>query len=140
HASEWYLAIKFSSLIAGLTAGIGIGLANWGMTQNCIYAVTIGGGLGFYLPALVLAILKRSRQDRVFLSLRGALDLLVVCVEAGLGLDAGMRRVAEELSDTATDLCNEFSLCNFQLQIGRNRREVLHDMGVRSGVDDLKAL
>ncbi|HEY3969543.1 MAG TPA: type II secretion system F family protein [Planctomycetaceae bacterium] len=140
HASEWYLAIKFASLIAGLVAGIGVGLANWGMTQNGMYAAVIGGGLGFYLPVLVLAILKRSRQDRIFLSLPDALDLLVVCVEAGLGLDAGMRRVSEELSDTATDLCTEFSLCNFQLQIGRNRREVLHDLGIRSGVDDLKAL
>lgn len=140
HASEWYLAIKFASLIAGLVAGIGVGLANWGMTQNGMFAAVIGGGLGFYIPVLVLAILKRARQDRIFLSLPDALDLLVVCVEAGLGLDAGMRRVSEELSDTAVDLCSEFSLCNFQLQIGRNRREVLHDLGIRSGVDDLKAL
>lgn len=140
HASEWYLAIKFASLIGGLIGGVGIGLAHWGATQNGLFAAIVGGGLGFYLPVLVLAILKRARQERIFLSLPDALDLLVVCVESGLGLDAGMRRVSEELSDTATDLCSEFSLCNFQLQIGRNRREVLHDLGVRSGVDDLKAL
>jgi tight adherence protein C len=79
-------------------------------------------------------------MERIFLSLPDALDLLVVCVESGLGLDAGMRRVSEELADTAPDLCNEFSLCNFQLQVGRKRREVLHDLGVRSGVDDLKAM
>jgi tight adherence protein C len=140
HASEWYLAINFASLIAGLLAGSGVGLAHWGMTQKGIFAAVIGGGLGFYLPALVLYVLKKSRQDRIFLSLPDALDLLVVCVESGLGLDAGMRRVSEELVDTAADLCNELALCNFQLQIGRQRREVLHDLGVRSGVDDLKAL
>ncbi|MBI3864218.1 MAG: type II secretion system F family protein [Planctomycetia bacterium] len=140
HASEWYLAIKFASLIAGLIGGTSLGLAHWGMTQSGLFAAVIGGGLGFYLPVLVLAFLKKARQDRIFLSLPDALDLLVVCVEAGLGLDAGMRRVSEELADTARDLCSEFALCNFQLQVGRNRREVLHDLGVRSGVDDLKAL
>src|SRR4029077_5556982 len=117
-----------------------VGMANWGVTQKGIVAAVVGGGLGFYLPALVLFFLKRSRMERIFLSLPDALDLLVVCVESGLGLDAGMRRVSEELAETAPDLCNEFSLCNFQLQVGRKRRDVLHDLGVRSGVDDLKAM
>jgi tight adherence protein C len=140
HASEWYLAIKFASLVAGLVGGCTVGMAYWGMTQKGIFAAVIGGGLGFYLPVLVVYFLKKSRQDRIFLSLPDALDLLVVCVESGLGLDAGMRRVSEELNDTARDLCNELALCNFQLQVGRQRRDVLHDLGVRSGVDDLKAL
>ena len=140
HASEWYLSIKFASLIAGLVLGSGYGLAKWGMARNGMFSAVIGGGIGFYLPVLVLAFLKMSRMERIFLSLPDALDLLVVCVEAGLGLDAGLRRVAEELVDTAPDLCNEFSLCNFQLQVGRKRRDVLHDLGVRSGVDDLKAM
>jgi tight adherence protein C len=89
---------------------------------------------------MVMLILRKARQEKIFLSLPDALDLLVVCVEAGLGLDAGMRRVSEELQDTAPELCSELALCNFQLQMGRPRREVLHDLGVRSGVDDLKAL
>jgi tight adherence protein C len=140
NASEWYLAIKFASLVSGLAVGCGFGLAKWGMTQNGIVSAVVGGGLGFYLPVLVMAFLKSSRMERIFLSLPDALDLLVVCVESGLGLDAGMRRVSEELAETAPDLCNEFALCNFQLQVGRKRREVLHDLGVRSGVDDLKAM
>jgi tight adherence protein C len=140
NASEWYLAIKFASLIAGVALGSGVGLFKWGMAQNSLYSIVIGGGLGFYLPVVVMTFLKKSRMERIFLSLPDALDLLVVCVESGLGLDAGMRRVSEELKDTARDLCNEFDLCNFQLQVGRKRREVLHDLGVRSGVDDLKAM
>lgn len=141
HASDLYLAIKVSALIAGCIFGSGYGLAKYGITtQNGMFSLVIGGGLGFYLPELVLRLLKSSRQERIFLSLPDALDLLVVCVEAGLGLDAGMRRVSEELSDTAPDLCGEFAMCNAQLQLGRPRREVLHDLGIRSGVDDLKAL
>jgi tight adherence protein C len=140
YASDWYLAIKLASLISGLVLGAGYGLAAWGLTRNGIFAAVIGGGLGFYAPEIVLFFLKRGRQEKIFLSLHDALDLLVVCVESGLGLDAGMRRVSEELVETAPELCSEFALCNFQLQVGRQRREVLHDLGVRSGVDDLKAL
>jgi tight adherence protein C len=65
---------------------------------------------------------------------------LVVCVEAGLGLDAGMRRVSEELFDASPEVCGEFGMCNMQLQMGRPRREVLHDLGIRTGVDDMRAM
>jgi tight adherence protein C len=57
-----------------------------------------------------------------------------------LGLDAGMRRVCDELGDSAPELVSEFGLANKQLQMGRPRREVLHDLGVRTGVDDMRAL
>ncbi|WP_230682442.1 type II secretion system F family protein [Gimesia maris] len=87
-----------------------------------------------------MRLLIKGRVERIFLSLPDALDLLVVCVEAGLGLDAAMRRVSEELEETAPDVCSEFALCNLQLQMGRPRREVLHDLGIRSGVDDMRAL
>lgn len=140
HAADLYLALKVGSLLLGLTCGAGIGLPVWGMTQKAMYALVIGGGLGFYIPEAVLWFLKRSRQEKLFLSLPDALDLLVVCVEAGLGLDAGMRRVADELKDTAPDLCAELQMANAAMNIGRPRREVLHDLGIRSGVDDLRAL
>jgi tight adherence protein C len=97
-------------------------------------------GFGFYLPSVILWWLRRKRQEAIFLSLPDALDLLVVCVESGLGLDAAMRKVCEELGDHAKVIAEEFSLANFQLQMGRPRREVLHDLGVRTGVDDVKAL
>lgn len=140
NASSMYLAIKFVLLLAGAVIGGGYGLTVYGLKQNGLASIVIGGGVAFYLPELVLTLLKKSRQEKIFMSLPDALDLLVVCVEAGLGLDAGMRRVSEELADSAPDLCSEFDKCNFQLQIGRPRREVLHELGVRTGVDDLKAL
>ncbi|HVV99532.1 MAG TPA: type II secretion system F family protein [Planctomycetaceae bacterium] len=140
NAPSIFLAIKFASLMGGLVVGAIFGLARFGLTQNGLMSLVGIAGLGFYLPGLVLNLMKRSRQQKIFLSLPDALDLLVVCVEAGLGLDAGMRRVSDELEDMAPELCSEFHMANFQLQVGKPRREVLHDLGVRSGVDDLKAL
>ena len=140
HAPQVFLAVKTASLVFGVMLGAGIGMPLWGMTQKGLFSLVIGAGLGFYIPELVLTYLKRCRQERIFLTLPDALDLLVVCVEAGLGLDAGMRRVSDELKESAPDLCNELTAANFQMNIGRPRREVLHDLGIRSGVDDLKAL
>lgn len=140
NAAQLYLAIKVIMLGVGATIGSSFGLAKYGMTQNGLTATVIGAGFGFYIPEVVLMLIKKGRQEKIFLSLPDCLDLLVVCVEAGLGLDAGMRRVCEELIDTAPELCSELETCNFQLQIGRQRREVLHDLGIRTGVDDVKAL
>jgi tight adherence protein C len=65
---------------------------------------------------------------------------MVVCVESGLGLDAAMRKVTDEMRSHARVLADEFALANLQLQMGRPRREVLHDLGVRTGVDDMRSL
>jgi tight adherence protein C len=65
---------------------------------------------------------------------------MVVCVEAGLGLDQAMRKVSDEMKKTYAVIAEEFGLCNLHLQMGKARNEVLHDLGARTGVDDLKAL
>ncbi len=140
NAPTFYLAIKTASLVAGVLVGGGYGLIAFGATQGGLTALAIAGGIGFYVPGIILWFIRRGRVERIFLSLPDALDLLVVCVESGLGLDAAMRRVAEELADASPDVCSEFSMCNMQLQMGRPRREVLHDLGVRSGVDDMRSL
>ena len=139
-APQLYLAIKVAMMIGGAVFGGGFGLSSFGFTQNGLTSLVIGGGLGFYLPEIVLRFMIKGRQEKIFLGLPDALDLLVVCVEAGLGLDAGMRRVSEEMEDAHPELCQEFNLCNMQLQMGRPRREVLHDLGVRTGVDDVRSL
>lgn len=140
NAPSIYLSLKVALGLLGLLLGSSYGFYRFGFVQNGWTSLVIGGGIGFYLPELVLRFMASARISRIFLSLPDALDLLVVCVEAGLGLDAAMRRVSEELEETAPDVCSEFALCNLQLQMGRPRREVLHDLGIRSGVDDMRAL
>lgn len=139
-AARNYLALKVVCLVLGLLFGGIYGFASAGIGRNSWMALVIGGGLGFYLPELTLTLMKWSRQQKIFLQLPDALDLLVVCVEAGLGLDAGMRRISDELGSSAPEVCSELATANMQLQMGKARREVLHDLGVRTGVDDMRAL
>jgi tight adherence protein C len=87
-----------------------------------------------------LWFLARKRKQAIFLSLPDTLDLLVVCVEAGLGLDQAMRRVVEEMSKAYPVICEELSICNLQMQMGKSRNDVLQNLGIRTGVDDLRSL
>jgi tight adherence protein C len=135
-----YLGLRFAVLMGFFLMSLAIFLPKYGLTMAALKPIVIFGGIGFYLPNLVLWFLRKKRQDEIFLALPDALDLLVVCVESGLGLDAAMRKVCDEMKDHAKVIAEEFSLANFQLQMGRPRREVLHDLGVRTGVDDVRSL
>jgi tight adherence protein C len=74
------------------------------------------------------------------LALPDALDLLVICVEGGLGLDQSIARVADELEYTHPELSDEFHLINLEMRVGRSRLEALQELADRTGVDDVKAL
>jgi tight adherence protein C len=140
NAPQIFLAVKLVSLVSFMLIGGSLGFVKWGMSYNTLYATGGGIAIGMFLPEIILFLVVSSRKEKIFLSLPDALDLLVVCVEAGLGLDAAMRRVTEELKDTSPEVCEELSTSNSQLQLGVNRRTVLHDLGVRTGVDDMKSL
>ena len=99
-----------------------------------------GAGLGYLLPNIVLARLEKRRQHTIRLSLPDALDLLVVSVEAGLGLDQAIQRVGDELVFAHPVLCEELRLINFELRAGKPRTEALHNLGERTGVDDVISL
>lgn len=140
NAGGIFLGLKFIGLIVGLTVSGGSTLLTASYTQSAlIYTVAASAGL-FYLPDIVVWFIAKQRKDSIFFGLPDVLDLLVVCVEAGLGLDQAMRKVSEEMKKSARTVAEEFALCNFQLQMGRARNEVLQDLGARTGVDDLRSL
>ena len=97
-------------------------------------------GFGYVLPGMVLARKARRRQHRIRLSLADALDLLVVSVEAGLGLDQALARVGAELAFAYPDLSSELRLVNLELLAGKGRSEALRNLADRTGVDDLSSL
>jgi tight adherence protein C len=135
-----YYGAKVIGMLVVLGAAFPLLYMHLGMTQNTgLFAVGLGA-LGFYLPDFIVDYRRKTRAESMFLGMPDALDLMVVCVEAGLGLDAAMRRVTSELAPSSPVLCEEFAIANFQFQMGRTRREVLRDLGIRSGVDDVRAL
>ena len=135
-----FFGLKAIGLLFGLAIAVPVAVMHSGMTQKALALALGGGALGFYLPDLVAGQQKKKRAESIFLSLPDALDLMVVCVEAGLGLDAAMRRVTGELAHSAPVLCEELAIANFQLQMGRARKDVLRDLGTRTGVEDVRAL
>ena len=99
-----------------------------------------GLGAGYVLPGMALARMAKRRAHKIRLSLADALDLLVVSVEAGLGLDQAMSRVASELQFAYPQLSEELKLINLELRAGKPRAEALRNLADRTGVDDLSSL
>jgi tight adherence protein C len=138
-AASAFLSIKVCCFIFGFVIGIGIYFGS-GMKQSTLLMAISAAGMLFYLPGLAVSFIASGRRKQIFLGLPDALDLMVVCVEAGLGLDQAMRKVAEELKKSHPVMAEEFSVANLQLQVGHPRNSVLTELGLRSGVDELKAL
>ena len=95
---------------------------------------------GFFLPRFLLKKKLQERQRRIRLGLPDALDLTVICVEAGLSLDQAMMRVGQDLSHAHPDLSGEFHLFDLETRAGKPRVEALRNLAERTGVDDIRAL
>jgi len=103
--------------------------------------LALGGlGFGYILPGMLLAKKAKRRSHRIRLALADMLDLLVVSVEAGLGLDQAISRVGSELAFAYPDLSDELRLINLELRAGKARSEALRNLADRTGVDDLSSL
>ena len=139
-ASTVFLGLKIVGLAIGLIVGGGSTIMLNGIGQKSIMISVAIAGLMFYAPDALVWFIGKRRKESIFLGLPDALDLMVVCVEAGLGLDQAMRKVAEEMKKSYGNISEEFALCNLQLQLGRPRHQVLQELGQRSGVEDLQQL
>ena len=97
-------------------------------------------GLGFFLPRFFLKRMIKDRQQRIRLGLPDALDLTVICVEAGLALDQALMRVGQDLHHAHPDLSDEFHLVNLEMRAGKPRADALRNLVDRTGVDDIRSL
>ena len=134
------------SLILFLGVRAGCALVCFLLVASSIFVrtslpVALGAaGLGYVLPGVFLARMAKRRQHRIRLSVPDALDLLVVSVEAGLGLDQAMQRVADELASVHPELSEDMRLINLEMRAGKARAEALRNLADRTGVDDLSSL
>ena len=108
--------------------------------QSPIFILAFAVIGGYLLPEFWLTSRVRHRINVLRLSLADCLDLLVVCVEAGLALDQAFMRVTQELRIVHRELCEELDLVNAEMRIGRSRIDALRELGDRTGVEDIKSL
>ncbi len=107
------------------------------MLVGLAYLLFVGG---YFLPTLVLGHLVDSRQKKIRQALPDALDLLVVCVEAGQGLNAALKRVSDDFKVSSPALAYEFNLVNLEINAGLEREQALRNLADRTGVEDLASL
>ncbi len=122
-------------LLAVVTAGT----ADW-ESSNKVFIILAATALGFFGPNEFVRQKASRRQHQLSRGLPNALDLLVVCVESGLGLDQAILQVSKELEHAHPEISEEFGFVNLELKAGKRRVEALRNLADRSGVDDLKKL
>lgn len=131
----YFAAKTMLPLALAALAFIALRGANEGLTM--IFYVLAAALVGCYLPNLVVWLSIRSRQREIFESFPDAADLMLVCVEAGLGLDAGLTRVADEIRRKSVALADELHLTNLEIRAGGTREKALRNLALRTGVEEI---
>jgi tight adherence protein C len=139
-ASRYFLASKTilgaSLAVVALLIGFGAGYES----KHVLGMAAFVGGIGFMMPNLWLGIARGKRSEKIRNGLPDSLDLLVVSVESGLALDAGLQRVSEEMATVHVELSEELQIATLETQMGVPRAEALENMARRCGVEEVKAL
>ena len=128
------LAALFTLLGGG--ALLGSGAAN----EMAPFQIIAAAGLGWAGPNFVVSRLATKRQEAIRKGLPNALDMLVICVESGLGLDQALMQVSKELSLAHPEITDEFAVLNLEMRAGKRRAEALHNLGERTGVEELRRM
>jgi tight adherence protein C len=121
--------------LAGITY-IFLGATSASAGLNLLFGVLLAALIGSYLPNLLLSLCVRGRQREIFENFPDAADLMLVCVEAGLGLDAALVRVADEMKRKSVALAEELHLTNLEMRAGGSRETALRNLALRTGVEE----
>ena len=134
YGSKLLLGVTLPALMSAAVAGSGAD------PTNKVIAVLAAAAAGFFGPNEYVRMRAKRRQKQIRRGLPNSLDLLVVCVESGLGLDQAIIQVSKELEHAHPDISEEFSLVNLELKAGKRRTDALRNLAERTAVDDLKKL
>ncbi len=110
------------------------------VNSGVFLAAMIVGYIGYSLPVLWLKMIARSRKKELNRTFPDAMDLLMVCVEAGMGIDAAIRRVSKEIYITSPELAKEFQILSLELKTGRSRNSCLKNLAQRADLPDVNNL
>ena len=142
HPSAVYFYTGTRILLAG--GLFGFVLITWPLAgvagSRVVLGPLMGAAAGWLLPHIVLSRHIRKRQKGLQKALPDALDLMVICVEAGLGLNQALARVSEEMEHLSGPMSEELQIVNLEIRAGTPREEALKNMGERTNVSDLRAL
>lgn len=108
-----------------------------GSVRSTLFALLLLAAIGYYIPNLVLHMMIRSRKRELQDALPDAIDLMTVCVEAGLGLDAALIRAGAEMNLRSEALAEELKLVELEMRVGATRDSALHNLALRTGVEDI---
>jgi tight adherence protein C len=140
HAMQMLQGARLLLAVVLTAAALAMAYAWHAASDNRIQVAAGAALLGFIAPGAFLNFMVRRRRRRIRRSLPDALDLLVICVESGLGLDQALMQTAMELEIAHKDISLEFAVFNLEMKTGKRRPEALRSMADRTGVDDLKKL
>lgn len=125
------LLLPIVLLVYGGVSGKGV------VSQQMLLAMLGLVGVGYYLPNWALLVLVQRRRREIEEALPDAIDLMTVCVEAGLAIDAAMKRTCDELYLRSPELAEELALVSLELQVGASRESAMHNLALRTGVEDV---
>ena len=122
--------------VVGLLAGV---LLEARLAASLVMAFWLGG-FGWMMPAWYVLKQRKVRRQDIGVALADALDLLVACVEAGMGLNQALIRVSEEVRNISEALAEELAMVNLEIRAGKPRDQALRNLAERTGLDDMEAL
>jgi len=139
-APRFFQGARALSTVVFLAAGLFLSVRSQSPTDKLLMGTAAAAVFGYVAPDQFLSFRIARRKHAIEKGLPNALDLMVVCVESGLGIDQTIIQVAKELQFAHPEICDEFTVMNLELRAGKRRHEALHNLAERTGVNDLKKL
>ena len=138
NAPAAFLTIRLGALLGLGAAGFGLGLASDDHMTTVYMKLVVGAGLGYVLPPLILDRMIAGRRDQHRSGFPDFLDLMIVCAEAGLSMEAAINRVCREMAETYPSLSANLYFATLEIRAGRTMNDALNNLADRLGIDEAR--